>query len=56
VRSTDVTFFTIPTTGTGTSADGQSIVNLDWTALPALQDAYRSDTLEEAVMLLQAAG
>ena len=56
VRSTDVTFFTIPTTGTGTSADGQSIVNLDWTALPALQDAYRSDTLNAALTGPQAAG
>ncbi|MGO4784657.1 LCP family protein [Cryobacterium sp. W22_MBD10_FK3] len=56
VRSSDVTFFTVPTAGTGTSADGQSIVNLDWTALPALQDAYRSDTLNEAVTQLQAAG
>ena len=56
VRSTDVTFFTIPTTGTGTSADGQSIVNLDRTALPALQDAYRSDTLNAALTGSQAAG
>ena len=56
VRSTDVTFFTIPTTGTGTSADGQSIVNLDWTALPALQEAYRSDSVAAVVRPLQAAG
>jgi hypothetical protein len=46
VRSEDVTFFTVPTTGTGTSADGQSIVNLDWAALPGVQEAFRVDTME----------
>lgn len=56
VREGDVSFFTIPTVGTGTSADGQSIVNLDWAALPALQEAYRSDTLAGEVPQLQAAG
>ncbi|WP_166787878.1 LCP family protein [Cryobacterium adonitolivorans] len=57
VREGDVTFFTIPTAGTGTSADGQSIVNLDWAALPALQEAYRSDTLAGILQpQLQAAG
>ena len=56
VREGDVSFFTIPTTGTGTSADGQSIVNLDWTALPALQEAYRSDSVAAVVRPLQAAG
>ena len=56
VREGDVSFFTIPTAGTGTSADGQSIVNLDWTALPALQEAYRSDTVAAVVRPLQAAG
>jgi len=56
VREGDVSFFTIPTIGTGTSADGQSIVNLDWDALPALQEAYRSDSLSGVVPALQAAG
>lgn len=56
VRTDDVTFFTIPTTGTGTSADGQSIVNLDWAALPALQEAYRSDALAGGLPQLQAIG
>jgi LCP family protein required for cell wall assembly len=46
LNSDDVTFFTVPTTGTGRSPDGQSIVNLDWAALSGLQDAFRSDTLE----------
>ncbi|WP_166788944.1 LCP family protein [Cryobacterium sp. TMB1-7] len=56
VREGDVSFFTIPTAGTGTSADGQSIVNLDWAALPALQEAYRSDSLSGVVPAVQAAG
>jgi LCP family protein required for cell wall assembly len=46
LRSEDVTFFTVPTAGTGTSADGQSIVNLDWAALPGVQEAFRADTME----------
>ena len=56
VRTDAVAFFTIPTAGTGTSADGQSIVNLDWTALPAVQDAFRADTLDGVAQQLQAAG
>ncbi|MGY4859459.1 LCP family protein [Cryobacterium sp. AP23] len=46
VRSEDVSFFTVPTAGTGTSPDGQSIVNLDWAALPGVQEAFRADTME----------
>ena len=56
VRATDVTFFTIPTVGPGTSADGQSIVNIDWATLPSLQDGFRSDTLGAVAPQLQAAG
>jgi hypothetical protein len=56
LRSEDVTFFTVPTTGTGTSPDGQSIVNLDWAALPGLQEAFRADTLETVAPQVQAAG
>jgi LCP family protein required for cell wall assembly len=56
LRSTDVTFFTIPTAGTGTSDDGQSIVNLDWDALPGVQEGYRSDTLEAVATAAQAGG
>ncbi|WP_374009919.1 LCP family protein [Leifsonia sp. LS-T14] len=37
--------FTMPTAGTGTSADGQSIVNLDQSSLPALQAALAQDAL-----------
>ena len=56
VREGDVGFFTIPTVGTGTSADGQSIVNLDRAALPALQEAFRGDTLAGEQPRLLAAG
>jgi hypothetical protein len=55
LRADDVTFFTIPTSGTGQSEDGQSIVNLNLEALPGVQDAFRSDTLDRLVPLLQAA-
>ena len=56
VRADDITFFTIPTAGTGTSADGQSIVNLDWAALPGVQEAFRLDDLGGVAPHLQAAG
>jgi LCP family protein required for cell wall assembly len=55
LRSDDVTFFTVPTTGTGTSADGQSIVNLDWSALPGVQEAFRADNLETVAQPMRAA-
>jgi len=41
----DVNFFTIPTAGTGTSADGQSIVNLSPYEMPALRGALQADTM-----------
>jgi len=56
VQSDDVSFFTIPTVGTGTTDDGQPVVNLDWAALPALRDAFRNDTLGGSPLRLQAAG
>jgi LCP family protein required for cell wall assembly len=43
--STSVHFFTLPTAGTGTSADGQSIVLLDQTALDGLASAYQADSV-----------
>lgn len=57
VRADDVAFFTIPTNGTSgkTGVDGHAIVNIDWAALPALQDAFRADTLGGVVPQLQAA-
>ncbi len=45
VREPEVEFFTMPTNGTGTSSDGQSIVNIDWSALAAVQNAFKTDTL-----------
>ncbi|MFO7689492.1 MAG: LCP family protein, partial [Cryobacterium sp.] len=47
VRMNDVTFFTLPTTGTGTSPDGQSIVILDQDKLKDVQKAFQTDTLNE---------
>lgn len=44
VRADDVTFFTLPTTGTGTIS-GQSVVLVDQNELPRLQEAFRTDTL-----------
>ena len=41
--------FTAPTAGTGTSADGQSIVNLDPERMSALKHAFQTDTLDEYV-------
>lgn len=44
VRPADVTFFTMPTSGTGMIGD-QSVVLVDRTRLPALTKAFASDTL-----------
>lgn len=43
VRSSDLTTFTMPTAGTGTSPGGQSIVNLNTLAVQSLSQALRSD-------------
>ena len=40
LRATGVHFFTIPFTGTGTSSDGQSIVELDMTAVKEVGEAW----------------
>jgi len=55
VRLSDVGFFTLPTKGTGT-AGGQSIVNIDWVKLKAVQQAFQDDTLRPYELELQAAG
>ncbi|MBC7442660.1 MAG: LCP family protein [Ramlibacter sp.] len=47
VREPQVTFFTMPTDGTGTSSDGQSIVYVDWVGLAAVQQGFQSDTLAD---------
>jgi LCP family protein required for cell wall assembly len=43
LRPDDVDFFTVPTAGTGTSDDGQSIVLPDDVAISELRDALRDD-------------
>lgn len=45
--STDIGFFTVPIEGTGTSADGQSIVVLDRPAFDELMVAVREDRVRE---------
>lgn len=47
VRADDITFFTSPTLGTGTSADGQSIVIPDQTELERVREAFQSGTVHE---------
>ena len=49
VRASDVVSFTLPTSGIGTSADGQSIVLRDDAAIAKVAEALRSDTLEKLV-------
>ena len=47
IGSTDILFLTVPYSGTGTSPDGQSIVELDRPAFDALMEAVRTDTVME---------
>ncbi|SJN11862.1 Cell envelope-associated transcriptional attenuator LytR-CpsA-Psr, subfamily A1 (as in PMID19099556) [Leucobacter sp. 7(1)] len=47
IRSSDIQFFTSPTLGTGTSADGQSIVVPDPSALADVTAAFQGGTLNE---------
>lgn len=47
IDSRDIDFFTIPTAGTGTSSDGQSIVRVDAQATERLRQALRDDTVAE---------
>ncbi len=49
LRSSDIVFFTAPTAGVGTSADGQSIILLDWDRMAELKKAFETDTLAEYV-------
>jgi len=46
LRSGDISFFTAPTAGTGTSDDGQSIVNLDQEKMKEVAEAFRTDRLD----------
>jgi len=52
VRSADVVSFTLPTLGTGTSSDGQSIVLRDDAAIAGMGKALRDDTLADFVKTL----
>ena len=47
LRSHDVSFFTAPTLGVGTSDDGQSIVLIDWDRMAELRAAFETDTLAD---------
>lgn len=47
LRGSGITFFTSPTLGTGTSADGQSIVVPDQAALEQVRAAFQGGTLHE---------
>jgi hypothetical protein len=49
LRKDDMVLFTLPTTGVGTSADGQSIVLPDWQAIRSLGSALGRNTLAEYV-------
>lgn len=47
IRSSDMAFMTVPTSGTDTSPDGQSIVVLDDAADAALFEAFATDSVKE---------
>lgn len=49
LRPSNITFFTAPTAGVGTSSDGQSIIYLDWPRMETLAEAFQTDTLAEYV-------
>jgi LCP family protein required for cell wall assembly len=49
VRPDDLFMFTLPTAGTGTSSDGQSIVLPDWEAVAAMSQALAGDSLDTFV-------
>ena len=49
VRPNDMVMFTLPTRGTGTSTDGQSIVLTDPAAINAISGAMAADTLGDYV-------
>ncbi|AMM21799.1 hypothetical protein AX769_18655 [Frondihabitans sp. PAMC 28766] len=47
IDASDMSFFTMPTAGTGSSPDGQSIVKLDPAAMDSFRKAVASDTVPE---------
>ncbi|MBK0419461.1 LCP family protein [Leucobacter sp. CSA1] len=54
LRSDDIAFFTSPTLGTGTSADGQSIVIPDEAGMEAIRTAFHDGTIHELAPTLAA--
>ncbi|TPV52484.1 LytR family transcriptional regulator [Pseudarthrobacter phenanthrenivorans] len=49
VRAGDMVMFTLPTLGTGTSADGQSIVLPDYSSVAGISQALAGDSLDNFV-------
>lgn len=49
ISTKDIVTFTAPTQGVGTSADGQSIINLDPERMSLLKQAFQNDTLADYV-------
>jgi hypothetical protein len=49
IRPKDIVTFTLPTSGTGWSTDGQSIVLLNQPATTALADALAQGTMQQYV-------
>ncbi|GER21917.1 transcriptional regulator [Zafaria cholistanensis] len=47
LRTSDVELFTLPTSGVGTSSDGQSIVLRDEAAIAGIGAALRADTMDD---------
>lgn len=56
VRASDITMFTLPNSGVGSSADGQSIILPDDAAIAEIADALDRDDLKEYVDVAAAAG
>jgi LCP family protein required for cell wall assembly len=46
IRMDDMTFFTLPTLGTGTQG-GQSVVNVNWDEVAVIQQHFRDDSLSQ---------
>src|SRR5690625_1360101 len=47
VRASDITSFTVPTSGLGTEGGGQSVVYIDWDELEEVQERFKNDDLAD---------
>jgi LCP family protein required for cell wall assembly len=47
VRASDITSFTLPTSGLGTEGGGQSVVYIDWDELEEVQERFKNDDLAD---------